>query len=69
MAKTIKTKTTKNKKIVEKPEAVVIYHEGDDITKIARLLTGYDYLTYKLLDVNGLNMSTLKEGAILKWEI
>lgn len=55
--------------IVEKPEAVYIYHDGDDITKISKILTGKKYLSYKLLAVNGLTMGTLKDGDVLKWEI
>lgn len=63
------TKKVVKKKIKETPEAVIIYHKGDDIEKISKLLTGKDYLSYKLLTVNGLNMNTLKDGAVLKWEI
>ena len=57
------------KKKKEKPEAVIVYHTGDDITKIAKLLTGHEYMVYKLLSFNGINMNELKDGDILKWEI
>lgn len=53
----------------EKPEAVYIYHEGDDITKISKLLTGKEYLTYKLLEFNNLDINNLKDGTVLTWEI
>lgn len=69
MARKKKETITKPVEIVEKPEAVYIYHDGDDITKISKILTGKEYLSYKLLAVNGLTMGTLKDGDILKWEI
>ena len=53
----------------EKPEAVYIYHVGDDITKISKLLTGKEYLTYKLLEYNNLDINNLKDGTVLTWEI
>lgn len=53
----------------KKPEAVYIYHEGDDITKISKLLTGKEYLTYKLLEFNNLDINNLKDGTVLTWEI
>ena len=57
------------KKIEETPEAVYIYHEGDNIQKVAKLITGKDYLVYKLLEFNGLDINNLKDGDILRWEI
>lgn len=63
----------------KKPEAVentpatievnYIYHTGDNIEDIAKLLTGRRYMAYRLLEVNGLTMNSLKDGAILKWGV
>lgn len=53
----------------KKLEVSVIYHTGDDIDKICEALTGFAYLKYRLLEVNGYNMHTLEDGAILKWEV
>lgn len=53
--------------IEEKPEAVYIYHEGDNISKIAELLTGHQYMEYAILNYSGINMNQLKDGDVLKW--
>ena len=58
--------------IENKPETIevyYIYHQGDNIEDIAKLLTGRRYMAYRLLEVNGLTMNSLKDGAILKWGI
>ena len=65
----VKPKKTAKKKTEEKPEAVYIYHTGDDLEKISIALTGKRYLIYKILMQSGLNMNTLKDGDILKWEV
>ena len=62
-------KKKKKKKSEEKPEAVWIYHTGDDLDKISFELTGKKYMIYRILQYSGLNMNTLKDGAILKWGI
>lgn len=62
-------KQSKAKKVVEVPEAVVIYHTGDNLEKIAEQLTGHKYMEYAVLNYSGYNMNTLKDGAILKWGI
>lgn len=67
--KEVKPKKTAKKKTEEKPEAVYIYHTGDDLEKISIALTGKRYLIYKILMQSGLNMNTLKDGDILKWEV
>lgn len=54
---------------VEVPEAVVIYHEGDSLEKIAKELTGKSYMEFAVLNYSGYNMNTLKDGAVLKWRI
>ena len=53
----------------QKLEVSAIYHTGDDIDAICEALTGFAYLKYRLLEVNGYNMHTLEDGAILKWEV
>ena len=52
--------------ITKKP-VEYIYHTGDDITKIARLLTGHSYMVDRLLQYNELTYSTLKDGDTLTW--
>lgn len=64
-----KPSASKKKKTEEKPEAVWIYHTGDDLEKISFELTGKKYMIYRILQYSGLNMNTLKDGAILKWGI
>jgi len=65
----IETKPAKRKKTKEKPEAVYVYHDGDNIEQISKALTGKDYLTYKLLAVNDVTPDTLTDGTILRWGI
>lgn len=58
--------------IEEKPATIevnYIYHTGDNIEEIAKLLTGRRYMAYRLLEVNGLTMNSLKDGDILKWGV
>lgn len=62
-------KKPKKKKAEEKPEAVWIYHTGDDLDKISFELTGKKYMIYRILQYSGLNMNTLKDGDVLKWGI
>ena len=57
------------RKVQEVPEAVYIYHTGDDIREIAKLLTGSDYMGFAILSYSGLTWDTLKDGDILKWRI
>lgn len=51
----------------EVPEAVYIYHSGDDIHKIAKLLTGHSYMVFKVLEYNHKSFDELKDGDIIKW--
>lgn len=81
--KKTETKQTKTKKAVEtkevkKPaetkntetkqlEVTYIYHEGDDISKISKALTGKDYMEFKLLSANGKTLNDLTDGDVLIW--
>lgn len=60
-------KAPAKKKKPEVPEAVYIYHTGDDLEKISKLLTGKGYMIYAILSYSGLTMNSLKDGDILKW--
>lgn len=51
----------------EVPEAVYIYHSGDDIHKIAKLLTGHSYMVFKVLEYNHISFDELKDGDLIKW--
>lgn len=51
----------------EVPEAVYIYHNGDDIHKIAKLLTGHSYMAFKVLEYNHKSFDELKDGDIITW--
>lgn len=62
-------KKTSRKKVTEQPEAVYIYHTGDDLEKISELLTGKKYMIYRILQYSGINMNQLKDGDILKWGV
>lgn len=62
-------KKTAKKKTEEKPEAVHIYHTGDDLEKISLELTGKRFKIYAILMHSGLNMNTLKDGDVLRWEV
>ena len=68
-------KITKPKKqeaitqIQEIPEAVYIYHEGDNLQEIARILTGHEYLMYRMIEYSGLTVDSLKDGDIIKWKL
>lgn len=57
------------KTIEEYPEQVYIYHKGDDLPHIAKLLTGHEYLMYKMLMVHGLTINDIPEGFVFKWRI
>ena len=65
----VKPKKTAKKKTEEKHEAVHIYHTGDDLEKISLELTGKRFKIYAILMYSGLNMNTLKDGDILRWEV
>ena len=56
-------------KLEERAEAVYVYHNTDDISKIAKLLTGKEFMEYKLLAYNNKTMNTLADGDVLKWGI
>lgn len=51
----------------EVPEAVYIYRSGDDIHKVAELLTGHSYMVFKVLEYNHKSFNELKDGDIIKW--
>ena len=51
----------------EVPEAVYIYHSGDDIHKIAKLLTGHSYMVFKVLEYNHKSFDELKDGDLIRW--
>ena len=57
------------KQIQEMPEAVYIYHEGDNLQEIARILTGHEYLMYRMIEYSGLTVDSLKDGDIIKWKL
>ena len=70
-AEPVKEKITQ-KVIKEEPkplEVTYIYHEGDDISKIAKALTGKDYMEFKLLSANGRTLNDLTDGDIIKWSL
>ena len=62
-----KPSAPRKKKTIEKPEAIWIYHTGDDLDVISFELTGKKYMIYRILQYSGLNMNTLKDGDVLKW--
>ena len=62
-----KPSAPRKKKTIEKPEAVWIYHTGDDLDVISFELTGKKYMIYRILQYSELNMNTLKDGDVLKW--
>ena len=43
------------------------YKTGDNISEVARKLTGYSYMVYALLEYNHLRMEDIKDGTVLKW--
>lgn len=53
----------------EMPEAVYIYHKGDNLQEIARILTGHEYLMYRMIEYSGLTVDSLKDGDIIKWKL
>lgn len=74
-----KVETTKKKVENKIPETVekapedltahVIYHKGDNIEEIAKMLTGHAYMIYRLVESNGYTMGNIPDGAILKWKV
>lgn len=66
---TKKATAVKKSTAVEKPEAVWIYHTGDDLDKISFELTGKKCMIYRILQYTGINMNQLKDGDVLKWGI
>lgn len=51
----------------EVPEAVYIYHDGDDIHAIAKALTGHSYMAFKILEYNKKSFHDLKDGDLIRW--
>lgn len=69
-AEPVKEEKVTRKVIKEEPlEVTYIYHEGDDISKVAKALTGKDYMEFKLLSANGKTLNDLTDGDILKWSL
>lgn len=64
-----KVASVKKSTDVEKPEAIWIYHTGDDLDKISFELTGKKCMIYRILQYSGTNMNQLKDGDVLKWGI
>lgn len=56
------------KKIIEN-EKEHVYHSGENLRQITKELTGKTYLMFRLLEVNGLSLNTIKDGDILKWRV
>ena len=69
VSKVTEVKPAKRNKTEEKPEAVYIYHKGDDLSKISEVLTGKNYLFMRVLQYNDKDINELKDGDILKWGI
>lgn len=53
----------------ELPEQVYIWQEGDNIDKVAKIITGYSWKKWELLNYSEVNASDLKPGTILKWRL
>lgn len=69
-AEPVKEEKITRKVIKEEPkplEVTYIYHEGDDISKISKALTGKDYMEFKLLSANGKTLNDLTDGDVLIW--
>lgn len=72
-----KTKKTRKKKQVEPapeqvqevPETAYIYHTGDNIQTIAKLLTGHAWMMFRMLAYSGLSLDSLKDGDVIRWRI
>ena len=65
-----KTETVKEEpKKAEMPDLDVyyIYHDGDNIQEIAKILTGHSYMMYRMLEYSGLKFGELKDGDMIKW--
>ena len=43
------------------------YKNGDNISEVARKLTGNSYMVYAILEYNHLRMEEVKPGTVLKW--
>lgn len=55
--------------VKEIPEAVYIYHTGDNLQEVAKVLTGHEYLMYRMIEYSGLTVDSLKDGDIIKWKL
>ena len=53
----------------EIPEVDYIYHAGDNLQEIARILTGHEYLMYRMIEYSGHTIDSLKDGDIIKWKL
>ena len=67
--KSIKKDEPAPKQVQEVPEAVYIYHTGDNIQTIAKLLTGHAWLMFRMLEYSGLSLDSLKDGDIIRWRV
>lgn len=64
-----KKKETQESQATLRKVQEAVYHTGDDIRQIAKLLTGCDYMGFAILSYSGLTWDTLKDGDILKWRV
>ena len=55
--------------VVEVPEQVHIWAEGDNIEKVSLQMTGSYNKVDKLLDYSGVSIYDLKPGTVLKWRL
>lgn len=55
--------------VVEVPEQVHIWADGDNIDKVSLQMTGSYNKVDKLLDYSGVSIYDLKPGTVLKWRL
>ena len=50
-------------------ELCVVFKEGDNIDMIAKKLTGYSYMAFKVCEYSGVKYQDVRPGTILKWPV
>lgn len=62
-----KADTEKLKAEVKELDICYVYADGDNIEKVAKLLTGHSRKAFALCEYSGVNLCDVKPGTVLRW--
>ena len=54
-------------KNVKPLDICIVFAEGDNIDMVAKQLTGYSYMAFKVCEYSGVKYQDVRPGTVLKW--